>query len=142
MDAMQHVGVIEQRLSHAHVYDVVEPFAMMLQRQFIDEPNLVENLGGREIAHAFEVSRCTKFAIKGTAHLGTNASGGPRTCGGQNAFHFVAIEQLKGHFDGAIFGVLGGMYFGYVKRKGLGEFFTQGFGEIGHLFETARAFLP
>ena len=75
----------------------------MLFGQFVDYPNLIKDLCGGEISHAFEVTRCTEFTIQGATHLRTDTGRCPAACGNHHTFNFVAIVKLKGHFDGTVF---------------------------------------
>ena len=50
--------------------------------------------------------------------------------------------HFKGHFDGAVCGMLGSVDFGNMKGEGFVEFFSQWFGEVGHFLEASGTFLP
>ena len=69
VDGLDRVFVVHERLSHAHKHNIGEGATKLGPSLLVDGPDLIINLVGLEVAHAFEAGCCAECTAHGAAHL-------------------------------------------------------------------------
>ena len=144
VNRLEHVPVIQQRLAHAHVHDVGQPFFVLLMGQDIEHLDLIKHVPRREVLQKLEPTRRTKFARQAAPHLGADACRQTLGGGDQDPFHdavHIAVD-LKGTLDRAVFAVLRLDLIDACQRKRSLQLGTKPFAQGRHVLERTRSMRP